>query len=1066
MDRLLWAAGLAALLVLSACPEEDTGPGSTDTVVPDANVDGAVGDGGFNCNVCDRVGEILCEPAASAIRTCEVGANGCLRWGEPTSCDDGDPCTSDLCDTTGCTAPIPHQGPCDDGDITTTGDVCDAAGVCAGTGYTCPVTQCVSDSTPNGVDCDEVFKPAGDACDDGDAATNNDVCDGAGGCSGEVIGCSPTQCEASAEPNGVDCTITNKPAGDSCDDGDPATNSDVCDGNGACAGTPYACEPGNCEATSEPNGVDCDITLADEGTTCDDGDAGTAEDVCDDAGGCAGTPYACEVGVCQASSTPNGVDCDIVFSAVGTACDDGDVTTGNDVCDGTGGCAGEAIVCTPGLCEDASDPNGVDCTPTYSAAGTGCDDGNLSTNNDVCDGSGACAGTDYTCTPTQCQESSEPNGTDCDITLKLAGEACDDGDDATKDDICDGADGCAGTVIGCVPTQCEETSTPNGVDCDITYKGSGAACDDGDPATNNDVCDGSGGCGGTPYTCTPGVCEATSVVNGVDCTVTFEPSGTACDDGNDGTNNDLCDANGGCLGTPYACAPGICEASSTPNGTDCTVVFSSSGTGCDDGNVGTNNDVCDGSGGCLGTPYACAPGVCEDSSTPNGTDCDVVFSSAGTGCDDGNAGTNNDQCNGNGGCIGTPFACAPGVCEASSTPNGTDCDVVFSPSGTGCDDGNAGTNNDQCNGSGGCIGTPYACAPGVCEASSTPNGTDCDVVFSSAGTGCDDGNAGTNNDQCNGNGGCIGTPYACAPGVCEASSTPNGTDCDVVFSPSGTGCDDGNAGTNNDQCNGSGGCIGTPYACAPGVCEASSTPNGTDCDVVFSPSGTGCNDGNSGTNNDQCNGSGGCIGTPYNCSPGVCEASSTPNGTGCDVVFSNSGTPCNDGNNSTNNDQCNGSGTCAGTPYTCTPTQCQQSSTPNGTNCTVVNQPNGTLCGSQNPCNSATTCQNGTCVPGSPNSCGNGTCQASCGENTSSCAADCQTPGTPNDGTCGYLENACNSYNDCVNPFTPPGGGCNGKCGQFNVNGLGTCSCDAQCEISNDCCDDKITFCGCDTNLP
>src|SRR5581483_221816 len=56
------------------------------------------------------------------------------------------------------------------------------------------------------------------------------------------------------------------------------------------------------------------------------------------------------------------------------------------------------------------------------------------------------------------------------------------------------------------------------------------------------------------------------------------------------------------------------------------------------------------------------------------------------------------------------------------------------------------------------------------------------------------------------------------------------------------------------------------------------------------------------------------------------------------------GTACNDGLSTTKNDQCNGLGTCAGTPYTCSPGQCEASSTPNGVGCTVVNKANNTPC--------------------------------------------------------------------------------------------------------------------------
>ncbi|MFK8104722.1 MAG: lectin-like protein, partial [Saprospiraceae bacterium] len=84
--------------------------------------------------------------------------------------------------------------------------------------------------------------------------------------------------------------------------------------------------------------------------------------------------------------------------AAGTACDDGDATTQNDVEDGNCNCAG-----TP--------------CPT---AGTTCDDGDASTENDVEDGSCNCSGT----------------------PCPTAGTTCDDGDVNTTNDVEDGNCNC------------------------------------------------------------------------------------------------------------------------------------------------------------------------------------------------------------------------------------------------------------------------------------------------------------------------------------------------------------------------------------------------------------------------------------------------------------------------------------------------------------------------------------------------------------------------------------------------------------------------------------------------
>ena len=121
-----------------------------------------------------------------------------------------------------------------------------------------------------------------------------------------------------------------------------------------------------------------------------------------------------------------------------------------------------------------------------------------------------------------------------------------------------------------------------------------------------------------------------------------EPAGTACDDNDPTTENDVEDGNCNCAGTP------------------CPIV----GTVCDDGDANTENDVEDGECNCAGTPISCPI--------------------AGTACDDNDPTTENDVEDGNCNCVGTP------------------CPVV----GTVCDDGDANTENDIEDGECNCAGTP------------------------------------------------------------------------------------------------------------------------------------------------------------------------------------------------------------------------------------------------------------------------------------------------------------------------------------------------------------------------
>ncbi|HKQ61217.1 MAG TPA: hypothetical protein VJS92_07985 [Candidatus Polarisedimenticolaceae bacterium] len=121
----------------------------------------------------------------------------------PVVCDDGNPCTNDVClATTGHCSSSPTIGaPCDDGNLCTSGDVCDVP-----PGTTTPVCRGV------------------DACADADGCTA-DQCDPATGA------CLHTPIQ--------------------CDDGDACT-SDSCDpATGQCNAVPLSCDDGNpCTADS------------------------------------------------------------------------------------------------------------------------------------------------------------------------------------------------------------------------------------------------------------------------------------------------------------------------------------------------------------------------------------------------------------------------------------------------------------------------------------------------------------------------------------------------------------------------------------------------------------------------------------------------------------------------------------------------------------------------------------------------------------------------------------------------------------------------------------------------
>ena len=172
--------------------------------------------------------EDLCDPAG-----------GCQHLPEDGACDDGNPCTVDSCDASAGCAHAPGPGACDDGDACTVGDLC-ADGICAaGAAKTCqdgnPCTDDVCDPATGAC-----LFPANDAaCTDGDPCTETACVDGACAVLDEV--CQDLYCAPCKE------------------DGDCGAPGNLCmpepGGGGACgvdcAGAPEICPEG---ATCEPAG--------------------------------------------------------------------------------------------------------------------------------------------------------------------------------------------------------------------------------------------------------------------------------------------------------------------------------------------------------------------------------------------------------------------------------------------------------------------------------------------------------------------------------------------------------------------------------------------------------------------------------------------------------------------------------------------------------------------------------------------------------------------------------------------------------------------------------------------
>lgn len=842
----------------------------------------------------------------------------------------------------------------------------------------CYISECRVGTTG----CRKYAAPNDAACDDHDACTSNNRCDGFGNCIGDVVNCEDnnpctwTYCDST---NGC-VTDLNYYNERECDDGNPCTSGDRCV-QGVC--TPVTvtldCNDGNPCTTDFCDPVTgCSYQF--NSNPCNNGNMCTVNDYCH-MGVCTAGP----VRVCDDGNQCTTNDCSPTAGCIHNfrsgPCEDGDPCTTNDFCNtvmGVPTCvSGPRTVCDDGNpCTTSSCGPGGTCIHTPVSNGTACTDNNL------CTGVGTGATPDQ-CIDGQCVPGSPRN--------------CDDGNICTTN-YCD-------AQLGCLKTN---NSNP---------------CDNGDPCTRNDYCQG-------------GVCRA-------------GPSVT-CDDSNPCTHNRCGAAEGGCYYPPVSngvtcnadnnvctvgdqCIGGVCTVGTgSPNCNDnnpCTVDscdpvlgcrnIAQAGLPCEDGNICTVGDSCSANGTCLS---GATRRNCDDGNPCTNDSCvDFVGCSnqpiSGPTCDDGNACT-----------VGT--TCLSGVCTGGSARNCDDgnpctvnsCDPVLGctavPRGGACDDGNPCTVGDMCQPS----GDSAICVPGSqplnCDDGNQCTDTYCDPGFGCRTTArhgmpCNDGNACTTNDTCEHT-------------TCKGGPPRN--------------CDDGNDCTQN-TCDPAIGCINTPL----------SGPSG-------SPS---CSDGDPCTINDYCD-NGTCVGVTRNCDDGnpcTDDLCSKAMG-GCYYV--NNSSPCNkDNSGCTVNDYCSG-GTCyAGAPANCSGqsdacnTGYCSSTGANSYVCLKDPSPHqGALCNADNNgCTLYDSCNAGVCVPGAQadcsgvaDACNNGVC-VSTGPSDFYCAKDAAP----------YEGNSCNAGSACVSAATCTGGVCEPT--SYMPDGT-------TCETDNNPCTDNICESGTCTHPP
>ncbi len=445
-------------------------------------------------------------------------------------------------------------------------------------------------------------------------------------------------CEPLPPPDAWACAKSAFADGETCDCGCGAPDPDCaggakpvvgCKTAGACGadGTCPACVPsctglecgddgcgglcGTCVDPSKPackNGI-CQACTPD----CDGKDCG--DDGCGGSCGTCGSDQLCKVGMCQFPTAEesclgncggfasSGCACTADCGKTESCCIDVGVcgcipdcsgkTCGDDGCGGACGFCGDGTSCLGGSC----------------AMTGGCE-------TSFCNGHGTCAAADVQCTCASgyagvtCNQCASglvgypkcvapcTDVAQCDdkdgCTLDICAEnqvcihpviTCNDGN-ACTDDVCDPVAGCVQTPNAAVICEDGNACTTGDIcDAGTCVGGSAANCDDGN-ACSDDACEAPGGCVHTDHDggCDDGdVCSTVDVCVNQTCTAAGSVS---CDDGNACTN-DLCNAKSGA----------------------CSHVSAPAGGSCDDDDLCTAGDTCDGSGGCKSGAKVCALSV-------------------------------------------------------------------------------------------------------------------------------------------------------------------------------------------------------------------------------------------------------------------------------------------------------------------------------------------------------------------------------------------------------------------------------------------------------------------------
>jgi len=429
--------GGAAVVCLASdqCHQEGTCDPATGACASPAKAEGASCDDANKCThddvcksgVCGGVA-VVC-PAGDQCHTtgvCDAATGSCSNpaKADGVSCDDQDTCTrTDAC----------QAGACKGGNL----PGCMSSPTCKAKGECVEVSDCTGQAD-------------GTLCDDGNACTQRDICMGGACLGGSPVVCKAADaCHDAGACNSQTGACTNpvKANGTTCEDGNACTGGDACQ-NGSCvAGAAKTCAATDtCHAagTCNPATGTCSNPIKANGAGCSDGNACTQTDVCmqgvcmgSNAKVCAASDQCHDAGTC----TPATGVCTNPATRNGKVCDDKNACTSNESCQ-NGVCGGgTSLTCPAVACQvaGACAPATGQCSYTAAPNGTSCTDTDFCTTNESCVGGKCTAGGAVSCNDRlPCQSGQCSSAQRACVYTNVDGMSCSDGNACTGGDTCRG----------------------------------------------------------------------------------------------------------------------------------------------------------------------------------------------------------------------------------------------------------------------------------------------------------------------------------------------------------------------------------------------------------------------------------------------------------------------------------------------------------------------------------------------------------------------------------------------------------------------------------------------------